>query len=789
MKKQIRHVIHSLRHTRSQQSRLLLLSALLWIGASVTGQAQVLVNEDFESGTLDGWQVGASPATMLTSSTEQNILPVAGTYSAKMVSSQDRIATNVVITAGSSKLTYYFYDSSATRAYAEARTYDGGAYNVGGLLQLLAAGKYVASDIAGDPYDPTKYQGRMLGAGFGWFNLNAPGSPVRSPGWHRFDIERGVNIDSTVTVRFFADGALSRSFTRSAVDLPAWNAITLGFGSGSTGGDAYFDGVRVVQGQPYIQVQPKGKTNAVGTDTTLSVTAIGNATLAYQWYKEGGLLTGKTDSSLLLSNPQIGDSGNYSVVITNDLDKSTSSVAVVSIVLPLAIITQPQNSPILNPGATAHFDVVASSANPISYSWRKGTTALVEGGIISGSATANLTLTGISAANAGTNYNVVVSDGINPSVTSTNVSLTLNAPPVGTGSNQTATVGSVFSYNVPATDDYSITSTPFQTFEAFNPGANVMLADPTASGTTGFLTDTNVAHFSYVTNVFPANHASSKVLQAKWSFADGGASEWARMTTATNLVTNMINPTISFSRSLRFDMYTDRDLQLALGVRETSPAGPIGTYGGGSGPIEWVGSTGAVGNGPAPTRTITNGVWTQVQFDLLTEPVTPFGGTGANGVLNSTTGFGVLEHLALVSPGGNTYGEFNIFLDNFLVLETNAITFSLVSGPTNATIDAATGLLCWTPAALGVSSFSVRLTDSGGLSSTNSFNVTAIVAAPPILTHSHTGNSITLNWTGTFDLQSKTNLSSGTWDNVGVSNGPYTTGMTNVATFYRLKSP
>jgi hypothetical protein len=59
----------------------------------------------------------------------------------------------------------------------------------------------------------------------------------------------------------------------------------------------------------------------------------------------------------------------------------------------------------------------------------------------------------------------------------------------------------------------------------------------------------------------------------------------------------------------------------------------------------------------------------------------------------------------------------------------------------------------------------------------------------PTIGHSLSGNQLTLTWTGTFNLQSKTNLSDSTWTNEGVSNSPYVTNVVGAAKFYRLQSP
>jgi len=182
------------------------------------------------------------------------------------------------------------------------------------------------------------------------------------------------------------------------------------------------------------------------------------------------------------------------------------------------------------------------------------------------------------------------------------------------------------------------------------------------------------------------------------------------------------SPIISFTNRLRFDVYCDRDLQVGVGVRETSPTGAIGT----TDPtvttgtaLEWVGVTSST-----PSRTAYANTWTALEFDPLTDPIQAAYGSG-NGVLNSTTGKGALEHLYLL-PGDNAPNPYVLYLDNFVVVAYHPITFRLESGPTGAAIDEYSGVITWAPTALGDSGFKVIATDHLGLTATNTFTVSVV---------------------------------------------------------------
>ena len=84
---------------------------------------------------------------------------------------------------------------------------------------------------------------------------------------------------------------------------------------------------------PTIVTQPSNQVLVVGGSAVFSVTAAGTAPLGYQWYKDAFKLTnsatvnGATNAGLALSNLQLTDIGNYSVVVSNNLGTITSAPA------------------------------------------------------------------------------------------------------------------------------------------------------------------------------------------------------------------------------------------------------------------------------------------------------------------------------------------------------------------------------------------------------------------------------------------------------------------------------
>lgn len=84
---------------------------------------------------------------------------------------------------------------------------------------------------------------------------------------------------------------------------------------------------------PEIVVQPLNKTVTAGSNATFSATVRGTATLAFQWRRNGSVLTGATNLSLTLSNVQPVNAGNYSLRVTNALGFAVSSDAALKVVV------------------------------------------------------------------------------------------------------------------------------------------------------------------------------------------------------------------------------------------------------------------------------------------------------------------------------------------------------------------------------------------------------------------------------------------------------------------------
>jgi len=83
-----------------------------------------------------------------------------------------------------------------------------------------------------------------------------------------------------------------------------------------------------------ITVQPTNLTVFQGSNATFSVTATGTAPLSYQWwFNSTNLLAWATGASMTLTNVQLTNAGNYSVVVTNAGSSATSSNALLTVLI------------------------------------------------------------------------------------------------------------------------------------------------------------------------------------------------------------------------------------------------------------------------------------------------------------------------------------------------------------------------------------------------------------------------------------------------------------------------
>jgi hypothetical protein len=180
--------------------------------------------------------------------------------------------------------------------------------------------------------------------------------------------------------------------------------------------------VNAVSNPPVITSEPASRTNLAGTTAAFNVGAGGAAPLTYRWLKggaglsDGGNVSGSATATLTLSNVFGPADGAYTVVVSNAYGSITSAPPAILTVVDPVITSVPASRTNLA-GSTATFTVTAGGSAPLGYQWFRNGAGLGDGGNISGSGTATLTITNVLGGNNGS-YTVVVSNAFG-SVTST----------------------------------------------------------------------------------------------------------------------------------------------------------------------------------------------------------------------------------------------------------------------------------------------------------------------------------------------------------------------------------
>ncbi|HXI53582.1 MAG TPA: immunoglobulin domain-containing protein, partial [Candidatus Saccharimonadales bacterium] len=154
---------------------------------------------------------------------------------------------------------------------------------------------------------------------------------------------------------------------------------------------------------PIITVQPQSLNVTNGNNATLSVTATGTLPLRYQWSFGGNPLAGATNATLVITNAQLAQSGDYAVRITNIVGVVDSQTATLTVLVPPSILTSPQSRTNLA-GSVATLSVTAAGSEPLSYQWRFNVTNL-----LAGATNSSLVFNSVQSSNAGA-YRVDVSN-------------------------------------------------------------------------------------------------------------------------------------------------------------------------------------------------------------------------------------------------------------------------------------------------------------------------------------------------------------------------------------------
>jgi hypothetical protein len=271
-----------------------------------------------------------------------------------------------------------------------------------------------------------------------------------------------------------------------------------------------------------ITSQPQSQSVWQGAGATFSVTAAGGSLpLSFQWSLNGADLPLATSSTLVLTNLQPTNAGNYSVVVSNAGGQVLSSNALLTV---REIITaQPQSQSVLA-GTNAAFSVGTAALSPLSFQWQ------FNGSNLPSATSSTLLVNNAQAPNAGT-YRVVVTTPYGQVMSSQAVLTVVGRAPVilsqpqgqdvlagGNVTNSVATAGSepqTFQWQMNGTNLPSATSARLilTNFQAADQGVYRVVV----SNAFGFVISSNATLFNSIALVLDAPYLC---------FTNGGHLPW-----------------------------------------------------------------------------------------------------------------------------------------------------------------------------------------------------------------------------------------------------------------------
>jgi uncharacterized delta-60 repeat protein len=200
------------------------------------------------------------------------------------------------------------------KAYIRARGFSAGAYCNG-------SGSMIQS-IAGPPIIVAQPIGRTNNAEVpARFNVQAEGTAPMEYQWFkgRVALADGTNILGAQT------SGLQISDTLGGDAGAYWVVVSNTLGAVTS----VVANLTVVD--PFIAIPPYSMVGQAGGTANLQVSAIGTEPLSFLWRKDGANLATATQASLVLTNLQWADRGNYDVVVSNLFSCITSRVAILSV--------------------------------------------------------------------------------------------------------------------------------------------------------------------------------------------------------------------------------------------------------------------------------------------------------------------------------------------------------------------------------------------------------------------------------------------------------------------------
>ncbi len=275
----------------------------------------------------------AGSVTSNTATLTVNAAPVITTQPQSQTVTVGSAVTFTVVVTGFPAPTYQWKKggtniSGATNAsysIASVATGDAGSYTV---VATNSQGNVTSSaatlTVNTAPAFTTQPQNQTVTTGSSaTFTSVASGTPAPTYQWKKggANISGATNANYTIASVVSGDAGSYTVVATNSVGSATSNAATLTVNTG-----------------PAITTQPQSQTVAPGANVTFTVVATGTPAPTYQWRKNGVNISGATSASYSLTSVQGTDAADYTVVVTNSVGSTTSSVATLTVV-----ITPPYN--------------------------------------------------------------------------------------------------------------------------------------------------------------------------------------------------------------------------------------------------------------------------------------------------------------------------------------------------------------------------------------------------------------------------------------------------------------
>ena len=206
------------------------------------------------------------------------------------------------------------------------------------------------------------------------------------------------------TYQWFKDGIAIAGATNSTLSLTNISpadagayTVTLTNSLGSATSSAGTLTVTQAPVAPRIVTAPVAQNVVAGNTVQFSVSVSGTPTPQLQWLKDGNVIDGAIEATLVLPNAQLTDAGKYSVMVWNSVSTITSEIVQLAVTPAQSVpvfSTAPASQTVAT-GATVVFTAPAIGAPAPQYQW------VLNGQTIPGATSSTLLIPNVTAANAG----------------------------------------------------------------------------------------------------------------------------------------------------------------------------------------------------------------------------------------------------------------------------------------------------------------------------------------------------------------------------------------------------